>query len=86
MRDPQFASLVEGWVATGLVYQWSTGWSDGSLAQSIPDGHPRFAVRDGMNALAKFLAQQAKDLGVKINADTRVLALRSVVCGLASPL
>ena len=53
--EPEFAPFVERWVAEGLVFEWSRGWSDGSLA-TTRDGHPRYAARGGMNALAKHLA------------------------------
>lgn len=63
-RAPEFRSWVERWLAAGLVYQWSAGWSDGSLHSSSNDGHPRYAVRGGMNALAKKLAE---DLDIWVN-------------------
>jgi len=57
VRSPEFESWVDGWIADGLVYRWSTGWSDGSLVPATADGHPRYAVQGGMNALAKHLAR-----------------------------
>lgn len=56
VRTAQFQQWVAQWQASGLVYPWSYGWSDGSLAQTPNDGHPRYAVRGGMNNLAKELA------------------------------
>ena len=56
VRDPAFAALVKQWEAAGHVYTWSHGWSDGSLGQTPPDGHPRYATAEGMNTLAKVLA------------------------------
>ncbi len=56
-RDARFRQAVAAWVAEGLVYEWSRGWSDGSLVQAPTDGHPRYAVHGGMNQLAKRLAQ-----------------------------
>ncbi|MFN8439502.1 MAG: FAD-dependent oxidoreductase [Caldilineaceae bacterium] len=56
VRTAQFQHWVAQWQTSGLVYSWSYGWSDGSLAQTPNDGHPRFAVRGGMNNLAKELA------------------------------
>ena len=61
-RTPEFQTWVDRWLAEGLVYQWSTGWSDGSLMTAPSDGHPRYAVHGGMNSLAKHLAQ---DLDVR---------------------
>ncbi len=56
VRDPEFGANVERWLADGIVFEWSRGWSDGSLT-TTSDGHPRYAVRGGMNALPKQLAQ-----------------------------
>ncbi|MFN3334873.1 MAG: NAD(P)/FAD-dependent oxidoreductase [Caldilinea sp.] len=75
VRDPEFGAWVERWRAEGLVYVWSHGWSDGSLADAPPDGHPRYAVRDGMNRLAKHLAAQLAAQGADILTDVRVTAV-----------
>lgn len=55
-RDPTFQSYVERWRESGLVFEWSRGWSDGSLETAPATGHPRYAVRGGMQALAAALA------------------------------
>ncbi|MCC6802026.1 MAG: FAD-dependent oxidoreductase [Anaerolineae bacterium] len=65
VRDPAFGAFVERWITEGLVFEWSRGWSDGSLSVSR-DGHPRYAVRGGMNALAKHLAK-GLDTRLKVN-------------------
>ena len=57
VRTPRFRAWVDDWLAEDLVSEWSRGWSDGSLSSARPDGHPRYAVGGGMNALAKQLAQ-----------------------------
>ena len=49
-RSPEFTEAVERWTTSGLVTTWSNGFDD------PPDGHPRYAVRGGMTALAKHLA------------------------------
>jgi predicted NAD/FAD-dependent oxidoreductase len=54
-RAPEFTASVQRWQADGLVFEWSRGWSNGSL-MAATDGHPRYAVRGGMNALMKHLA------------------------------
>ena len=74
VRSAEFAAWVQHWIDAGLVYQWSTGWSDGSLAQSKNDGHPRYAVAGGMKALAKHLAAQAMTAGATILTATRASA------------
>ena len=75
VRSPLFAGWVERWQALGLVYQWATGWSDGSLADTPADGHPRYAVYGGMNALAKHLAEQVTLEGAAIRTGVRVMAV-----------
>ncbi len=68
-RSPEFQQRVARWQAAGLVYEWSRGWSNGSLHAAVPDGHPRYAVRGGMNALAKTLAAgQDCRLNVEVSA------------------
>jgi predicted NAD/FAD-dependent oxidoreductase len=63
VRDPEFKMMLDEWLADGLAFEWSRGWSDGSLAETR-DGHPRYAIRGGMNALAK---QLAAGLDVRVN-------------------
>lgn len=75
VRDPEFGAWVERWQTTGLVYTWSHGWSDGSLAAAPPDGHPRYAVQGGMNRLAKHLAAEVAGKGATILTDTRLTAV-----------
>jgi hypothetical protein len=57
--------LVEEWRGAGLVREWCRGFG-------VDDGHPRFAVRGGMNALAKHLAEP-----LDVRCETLVFALRS---------
>jgi len=54
----------------------STGWSDGSLAATPSDGHPRYAVRGGMNALAKTLCEKMASEVNRWNPGTRFVGLR----------
>lgn len=56
VRSDTFKTYVERWLAEGLAFEWSRGWSDGSQA-ATSDGHARYAIRDGMNELAKHLAR-----------------------------
>jgi renalase len=73
VRTPAFRAWVDQWLAHGLVYEWSKGWSDGSLATSSADGHARYAVRGGMNALAKHLAE-GLDVRVRVRLTSVTLA------------
>ena len=77
VRDATFQRYVDQWQAEGLVYNWSTGWSDGSLVAATPatDGYPRYAVHGGMNALAQHLADQLADQGVTIQTNQRITAI-----------
>ncbi|MCA9947955.1 MAG: hypothetical protein KC449_30945, partial [Anaerolineales bacterium] len=48
---------VAAWQQTGLVFEWTRGWSAGSAVDTpLDDGHPRYAVKGGMTAVAKHLA------------------------------
>ncbi len=76
VRDKAFATHVDRWLNEGLVFQWSTGWGDGSADATPSDGHPRYAVRDGMNAMAKHLAAQlVKRKGVDIQTGVTVASI-----------
>lgn len=75
VRAPAFAAQVAGWEAAGLVYRWANGWGDGSIAGPVVDGHPRYAVRGGMNALAKHLAAEVMAGGAAIHLNVRLTAL-----------
>ncbi len=75
-RTPGFQALVSEWLADGLAFEWARGWSQGS-AQSTgnedappDDGHPRYAVRGGMNGLARHLA-----LGLTVRTEVQVVAI-----------
>jgi hypothetical protein len=71
VREPEFQGFVDGWVKHDIAYVWSLGWSDGSNADTPRDGHPRYAVRGGMNMLAKRLSE-----GLDCRVDTQVTAVR----------
>jgi len=65
VRSDAFEALVGAWRAEGLVREWCRGFGH------PPDGHPRYMVEGGMNALAKHLAA---DLDVR--TETLVFAVR----------
>jgi hypothetical protein len=75
-RSPEFLAHVNSWLTAGLVFVWSHGWSAGSLHAAPPDGHPRYAARDGMNQIARHLAQ-----GLDLRLNTRLTALESASDG-----
>ena len=64
VRSPVFGAYVERWASTGLVREWCRGFAE-------DDGHPRYAVTGGMNALAKHLAA-----GLDVRCSTLVFAIR----------
>jgi len=70
IRSPEFQHWTERWFTEGLIYRWSNGWSDGSLAPANFDGNPRYAVHGGMNALAKHLAK-----GLQPHLNVRLVAI-----------
>jgi predicted NAD/FAD-dependent oxidoreductase len=70
VRTPEFQEWVDRWLADGLIFQWSNGWSTGSFLPTPVDGYPRYAVYGGMNALAQRLA---RGLDVRVNASVRAV-------------
>ncbi len=70
VREPEFQQFVDQWIANDLVFVWSHGWSDGSLLKTAADGHPRYAVRGGLNTLPRTLAQQLKRVQVNVQIAT----------------
>jgi renalase len=65
LRDSRIEALLAPLMTGGEVFQWSRGfpeWRNGAI-HPRPEGHPRFACRSGMSALAKFLA---KDLDLAL--------------------
>lgn len=71
VREAAFRERVATWRDAGLVFEWARGWSDGSLDTAPPDGHPRYAVRGGMHALARHLAE---GLDVRLRATLTAIA------------
>lgn len=65
VRDAAFQTQVGDWLARGLVKEWARGFADAS-GQPQPDGHPRYCAVNGMNSLARNLAQS---LPVTTNAQ-----------------
>jgi len=69
-RGPEMAGLVDELADRDLVRVWCRGFTE-------PDGHPRYAVPDGMNGLAKYLASGLDDVRV----GTEVRAVRRTPSG-----
>jgi len=70
VRSDAFAASVDAWRRDGLVTEWCRGFG------AEPDGHPRYAVRGGMNALAKHLAR-----GLDVRCSTMAFAIRPATDG-----
>lgn len=66
VREAEFKAYVDRWLEENLIFEWSRGWSDGSLTDTR-DGHPRYAVNGGMNALAKHVAE-----GLNVRLNTKI--------------
>lgn len=64
VRSPTFDALTRWWVSRGVAYEWCRGFA------GAPDGHPRYAGRDGMTALAKDLA-----VGLDVSTSSRVTGI-----------
>ena len=65
VRTSELQRRVDGWLADGLVFEWTRGFTE------PPDGYPRYATRRGMNALAKRLA-----VGLDVRCGSMVFAVR----------
>lgn len=78
-RRERFQQFVNHWMEQNLIFRWSTGWSDGSLAAgTIGDGHPRYAVHSGMSALPKHLAAEYGTQGAQVLTSVKVVSLTQV--------
>jgi predicted NAD/FAD-dependent oxidoreductase len=71
VRTADFRAAVEKWLEKGLVYEWSRGWSDGSLSVATDDRHPRYAATDGFSALAEYLAA-----GLDVRLNVHIVAIQ----------
>ena len=69
VRTPAFDEAVRAAREAGLAYEWCRGFGAG-------DGYPRYAVRGGMNRLAKHLAA-----GLDVGVDTLVESVERVPRG-----
>lgn len=67
VRSSTFQTTVEEWLASIIVHKWSNGFSDGTRPFAEYDGHPRYVSSQGMNALAKHLAQSLPADSIYVN-------------------
>ncbi len=74
VRSGDFQRDVDKWLAEDVVYVWSNGFSDGIRTVEQFDGYPRYATKGGMNALAKYLAQQISAKAI-VHTDVRVSSI-----------
>lgn len=70
VRDPAFQTQVDDWLARGLVKEWARGFA-GASGQPQHDGHPRYCAVNGMNSLARDLAQ-----GLAVTTNAQVVSVR----------
>jgi renalase len=82
VRSERFEKLVEEWLWTGEVREWSRGFADAE-GRYNEDGHPRYRGSEGMASIPKHLARgldvrtgekvveiNARDEGWEVNAES----------------
>ncbi len=69
VREERFRELVEGWIESGVVEEWSRGFAD-SGGQRNEDGHPRYKGSEGMTCIPKHLAS-----GLDVKTGERVVKM-----------
>lgn len=70
-RTAELQRAVDAWLAGGLVFEWSRGWSGGSQGGEVDDGYPRYAAQGGFAALAGHLAS-----GMSLSLNVAVTSVR----------
>jgi renalase len=75
VRGERFASLVEGWLAAGVVEEWTRGFAVAS-GERNEDGHPRYRGSDGMTSIPKYLAR-----GVDVRTGEKGVSVEPVYGG-----
>lgn len=80
VRSPIFQQAADQWLADNIVYVWSNGFSDGNRTPDEFDGHPRYATRGGMNALAKYLAKSLSSQA-SIHTDVKIATITQTADG-----
>lgn len=69
VREERFQKLVDGWIESGVVEEWSRGFAD-SGGQRNEDGHPRYRGSGGMTSIPKHLAA-----GLDVKTGERVVRI-----------
>lgn len=67
-RGERLGSLTAGWLDEGFAVEWTRGfpvWEDGTV-HVRPDGHPRFAIPNGMSSLGRKFARDLPVLGESV--------------------
>ncbi len=59
VRDPEFAAMVDEWLASEIVREWCRGFG------AEQDGYPRYVGNKGMTDIAKYLA---RDLDIRTSS------------------
>lgn len=80
VRGERFWKLVDEWLKSGIVKEWTRGFADtgGELKE---DGHPRYRGSEGMTSIPKYLARS-----LDVKSGERVMRIEqenggwSVVC------
>ena len=73
VRREQFGRFVQEWLDQGIIHQWSTGWSRGSVFPPSQDGHPRYVGTNGMAAVPRFLAA-----GLDVRTGVKLVSVTAV--------
>jgi renalase len=69
VRSEQFADVVDEWRRADLVAEWCRGFAS-------DDGHPRYVIVGGMNAVTKHLAR-----GLDVRCSTLVFSIHATPAG-----
>lgn len=75
VREPQFDAHVQRWLADGVAYEWSRGWSDGE-SPAKTDGFSRYAVKGGLNALATYLQRTLPTDSASVRVTVKATAIQ----------
>lgn len=69
VRDERFQAMVDEWLSIGLVREWTRGFLNENGAGGT-DRYPRYCATEGMNAIARHLAN-----GLDVRTSEQVVAI-----------